>query len=156
LAATVARVAPLVALDRVLVVTAANQAAEVRTALPALPVENVIAEPVARNTAPAIALAAHALAARGAGDAVMAVLPAGHVVTEGAASAAVLREATAVAAARHLVTIGIRPTHPETGYGYLELGERREGPAREVRRFVEKPDLERARAYLADGNHLWN
>src|SRR5262245_19998188 len=165
LAATVDRVAtraagggglpPPVPMDRVLVVTAAPQVAEVRAALPRLPFENVIAEPVARNTAPAIALAAHELARRGHGEAVMAVLPSDHVVTDENAFREVLAQAC-TAAQKHLVTCGLRPTRPETGYGYLELGPAAEGAAREVRRFVEKPDRERAAQYLASGNYLWN
>jgi mannose-1-phosphate guanylyltransferase len=153
LAATVDRVA--VPLDHVLVVTAAPQVAEVRAALPALPAKNVIAEPVARNTAPAIALAAHELIRREAGDAVMAVLPSDHVVTDEAAFREVLEQACATAA-QHLVTCGIRPSRPETGYGYLELGDATEGPAREVRRFVEKPDRVTAAQYISSGRHLWN
>jgi mannose-1-phosphate guanylyltransferase len=155
LAATVERVRPLCSLDRVLVVTAESQAAEVAAALPGLPQANVIVEPVGRNTAPAIALAAHALVERGQGQTVMAVLPSDHVVTDPPAFRTVLGQALE-AARDHLVTIGIRPSRPETGYGYLELGDRMEGPAREVRRFVEKPDAARAREYLASGRHLWN
>jgi mannose-1-phosphate guanylyltransferase len=155
LQATVARIGALVPLDRTLVVTAASQVADVRAALPGLASDNVVVEPVARNTAPAIALAARALEQRGETAAVMAVLASDHVVHDQAAFAGAFRQAVAVAA-RHLVAVGIRPTRPETGYGYLELGERREEAAIEVRRFVEKPDLERARQYLEAGNYLWN
>lgn len=153
--ATVARVRPLVPLERVLVVTAASQVAQVRAALPELPDANLVVEPVGRNTAPAIALAARTLERRGQGEAVMAVLPSDHVVTDEAAFIRTLGHALA-AAERHLVTCGIPPTRPETGFGYLELGPRTDGAAREVRRFVEKPDLARAREYLASGNYLWN
>jgi mannose-1-phosphate guanylyltransferase len=155
LAATVDRVRPLVPIERVLVVTAASQVAQVHATLPELPRANVVVEPVPRSTAPAIALAARTLADRGAGGAVMAALASDHVVSDEAAFAEVFAQA-ASAAERHLVTIGIRPTRPETGYGYLELGERTEGPARQVRRFIEKPDLERARQYVASGAYLWN
>jgi mannose-1-phosphate guanylyltransferase len=155
LGATVARVLPLTPLDRILVVTAADQAAEVRAALPDLPTANILCEPVARNTAPAITLAAVELKRRGAAESVMAVLPSDHVVTDDGAFRRVLAEAAA-AADRYLVTVGIQPTRPETGYGYLELIEGSEGPARPVARFVEKPDLARAREYLAARNYLWN
>jgi mannose-1-phosphate guanylyltransferase len=155
LQATVARVQPLVAPDRILVVTAASQAGDVRAALPELPAANLVVEPAARNTAPAIALAARTLAERGESAAVMAALASDHVVRDEAAYAAAFGQAAA-AAERHLVAIGIRPTRPETGYGYLELGDRREGALCEVRRFVEKPDLERARRYVASGHYLWN
>lgn len=153
LAATVERLA--MPLERVLVVTAAPQVDEVRAALPKLPAENVIAEPVARNTAPAVALAAHELMKRGAGGAVMAVLPSDHVVTDEAAFRRVLAQACA-AAEWHLVTCGIQPARPETGYGYLELGDVTDGPARAVKRFVEKPDRATAAKYVASGRHLWN
>jgi mannose-1-phosphate guanylyltransferase len=155
LAATVERVRPVAPLSRVLVVTVADQAEGVRAALPGLPAENLVVEPAARNTAPAIALAARTLARRGAGEAVMAVLPSDHLVADQASFLRVLDQALA-AAREHLVTVGIRPTRPETGYGYLELGDRAAGPAREVRRFVEKPDLARAREYLSSGRYLWN
>jgi mannose-1-phosphate guanylyltransferase len=155
LQSTVERVRPLVPSGRILVVTAASQAADVRAALPDLPAANLVVEPVARNTAPAIALAAHTLAQRGEAGAVMAALASDHVVRDEAAYAAAFRQAAA-AAERHLVAIGIRPTRPETGYGYLELGDRREGALWAVRRFVEKPDVERARQYVAAGHYLWN
>ena len=155
LEATVARIRPLVPLDRILVVTAASQAGEVRAVVPDLPVANLVTEPVGRNTAPAVALAARALERRGEARAVMAALASDHIVRDEAAFAAAFRQAAA-AAERHLVAIGVRPTRPETGYGYLELGEPREGTACEVRRFVEKPDLEHARQYVAAGNFLWN
>ena len=155
LAATVGRVRPLVPVARILVVTAAAQVDRVREAVPELPVANVVVEPVGRNTAPAIALAARELEHRGVGDAVMAVLASDHLVRDEAAYAAAFRAAVA-GAARHLVAIGIRPTHPETGYGYLELGAHRPDGLHEVRRFVEKPDLARAREYVAGGRHLWN
>jgi mannose-1-phosphate guanylyltransferase len=155
LEATVARVAAFVPVERILVVTAASQVADVRKALPALPEANVVVEPVGRNTGPAIALVARELARRGAPDAVMAVLPSDHVVTDEAAFARTLGQAIA-AAAHHLVAVGIPPTRPETGYGYLELGPRAEGDVREVRRFVEKPDAARAREYVASGRYLWN
>jgi mannose-1-phosphate guanylyltransferase len=155
LEATVARVRSLVPAERMLVVTAGPQVAAVRRALPALPDANLVIEPAGRSTAPAVALAARVLERRGEGDAVMAVLPSDHVVTDEAAFARTLEQAVATGVG-HLGTVGIRPTRPETGYGYLELGEGREGPAREVRRFVEKPDLGRAREFVASGRYLWN
>jgi len=153
--ATMERVRPLTPPERVLVVTAASQVAEVKAALPGLSDANVVVEPVGRNTAPAIALAARALERRGQADAVMAVLPSDHVVTDESAFVRVLEHAVA-AGERHIVTVGIPPRYPATGLGYLELGGRTDGVAREVRRFVEKPDLARAREYVASGRHLWN
>jgi mannose-1-phosphate guanylyltransferase len=155
LEATVERVSPLAPIERTLVVTAASQLEAVRSALPWLPEANLVVEPVGRSTGPAIALAAQRLARRGEGHAVMAVLPSDHAVVDEAAFARVLADAL-TAGREHLVTVGIRPTRPETGYGYLELGDRTLGPAREVRRFVEKPDLARARQYVDSGRYLWN
>ncbi len=146
--------------EHVYVVTAAEQAAQVRAALPALPPENVLGEPVARNTAPCVAWAAHELARRH-GDCTMAVLPADHVIEPAQAFRATLGAAAEEArAADVLVTFGIRPTFPATGYGYVEAGEllhRRAGIAvHAVLRFVEKPSRERAQAFLASGSFLWN
>lgn len=111
----------------------------------------IIAEPVGRNTAPAVAAAAYSVPE----EAVMVVLPADHVVTDRAAFRAAV--GTAVEAARQgfLVTFGVRPHRPETGYGYIRLGDRL-GKWWKVDGFVEKPDHETARRYVADGGHLWN
>jgi mannose-1-phosphate guanylyltransferase/mannose-1-phosphate guanylyltransferase/mannose-6-phosphate isomerase len=111
----------------------------------------LIVEPIGRNTAPAIALAAALLPE----DAVMLVCPSDHHI----ADAAAFREAAAAAAALarddHLVSFGIAPTYPETGYGYLEQGEPLPGGFA-IRRFVEKPGLATAEQYLASGNYSWN
>jgi mannose-1-phosphate guanylyltransferase/mannose-6-phosphate isomerase len=119
-------------------------------------------EPFGRNTAPAIALGALYAEAQGWHDAVLVVLPADHLVRDAAAFAAAIARAAALAAQGSLVTFGIAPTHPETGFGYIECGEllkstnRAEPPAFRARRFVEKPPLLTARAYLAAGNYVWN
>lgn len=157
---TVRRLEGLVPTERVLVVTAESQAALVREALPELPAENVLAEPEARNTAPCIGLAAFDVARRDA-DSVQVVLPADHVIQPAEAFRRTIAAAADEAAAGDvLVTFGIRPDHPATGYGYIEAGPRvgeRDGIAvHTVERFVEKPDLATARAFLADGSFLWN
>jgi mannose-1-phosphate guanylyltransferase len=144
----------------VLVVTAASQAALVRAALPALPPLNLLAEPLARNTAPAVALAACEVRRR-APRAVQVVLPADHVIQPAAAFRRTLAAAARAAAESDaLLTLGIRPTFPATGYGYVEAGERlaeENGiPVHRVRRFVEKPDRARAAAFLAQGGFYWN
>jgi mannose-1-phosphate guanylyltransferase len=137
------------------VVTAAAQARRVRQELPELPPGRVLAEPRARNTAPAILLAAHAARALDP-DAVLAVLPADAWAPRAGAYRNALRRALRAAEAeRALVLVGIRPTRPETGYGYIEPGPG-EGPWRPVRRFVEKPDAARAQRLAASGRHLWN
>lgn len=170
--ATLRRTLPVVDVARTLVVTTAEQVPQVRRCLPELPIDNILVEPIGRNTAPCIGLAAQTVLARDA-DAVMAVLPADHYVQDEDAFADRLRAALAVAAQGHIVTLGIHPSRPETGYGYIEVGgvdahdtaRADEHPARlsassrvphRVRAFVEKPSAERAATYLAAGNYLWN
>jgi mannose-1-phosphate guanylyltransferase len=170
LGATVARLVPLIPLDRIVVVTAAPQAAAVRALLPSLPADNVLEEPCARNTAACIGYAAVELRRRDPA-AVMAVLPADHYVAEPEAFRAVVANALTAARERHaLVTCGIAPRSPETGYGYIELdhpvvstivaspaaGAVYPTDVCAVQRFVEKPDLATARSYVASGRHLWN
>lgn len=115
---------------------------------------NILLEPVGRNTAPAIALAA--LQAVEEGDPVLLVLAADHLIQDVDAFLASVRTAVPLAAAGRLVTFGIVPTHPETGYGYIEKGAAVEEGGFSVSRFVEKPDLVTAQEYLASGNYYWN
>jgi mannose-1-phosphate guanylyltransferase len=164
---TFARLQPLVPAERIYVVTHVDYAAQTREHLPALPAANVLAEPVARNTAPCIAFAAARLHALDP-DAVLVVLPADHVVRNVARfhevlQAAVDRAAEGDAATGALVTIGIEPTHPETGYGYIQYDStlregHPDGPPRAfpVRAFAEKPDLATAERFLDSGDFLWN
>jgi mannose-1-phosphate guanylyltransferase len=161
--ATVRRTRPLAPIERTLVVTTAEQVAELQRCVPALPVDNILIEPLGRNTAPCIGLAAVAVAARDP-QAVMAVLPSDHYVSDEAAFQRTLRSALLCAAAGHIVTLGIRPTAAETGYGYIKLGERDPASPGESERepvyraaaFVEKPDAARAQQYLVAGNYVWN
>ena len=142
--------------ERTLVVAGADQAAGVRAELPWLPTTDLLAEPVGRNTAAAIGLAALELADRDA-EAVLAVMPADHHIGDEAAFGAALDRAFAIAADDDvIVTIGIQPTAPETGYGYLELGDDRGDGSRVVARFVEKPDAATAQQYLDSGRYVWN
>jgi mannose-1-phosphate guanylyltransferase/mannose-6-phosphate isomerase len=116
----------------------------------------ILIEPQGRNTAPAILAAALYLQAQDE-DALMLVAPSDHVVPDAAAFRAAVRAGVERARAGDLVTFGIAPTHPETGYGYLELdGAPVEGDAVALRRFVEKPDLSAAESMLDAGNYLWN
>lgn len=119
--------------------------------------EAIIVEPIARNTAPAIAAAAALLRARDP-EALMLVLPSDHVIGDEAAFGRAIRVAARTAAAGYLVTFGITPTAPETGYGYISSGTEIDGMAGAYRieRFVEKPDIATAAGYLADGNWSWN
>ena len=114
----------------------------------------LILEPVGRNTAPAIALAALAAQEINA-EATLLVLPSDHVITELQALHSGIRAATELATEGHLVTFGIEATAPETGYGYIERAEALQSGF-EVARFVEKPDLERAQAYVDAGRYYWN
>lgn len=114
-------------------------------------------EPVGRNTAAAIAAAAHWVSANVSPEAVMLVLPADHLISPVEEFLREAEEAARLAAQGKLVTFGIRPTAPETGYGYIEAGARlTDGNARKVKRFVEKPDAATARGYLESGDFLWN
>jgi mannose-1-phosphate guanylyltransferase/mannose-6-phosphate isomerase len=116
----------------------------------------LVLEPVGRNTAPAAAIAALMLSADDS-DALMLISPADHVIADADSLAAAVRQAAPLAEAGHLVTFGVTPSAPETGYGYIRQGAAIEaGPCREVARFVEKPDAARAREYIAAGDYLWN
>jgi mannose-1-phosphate guanylyltransferase/mannose-6-phosphate isomerase len=114
----------------------------------------ILLEPEGRNTAPAVALAAHLLAAAGAADQLMLVMPSDHLIADVDAFLAAIELAAPAALAGKLVTFGIQPTSPATGYGYIEPAAS-DGPVVPVRRFVEKPDPETAARYVAAG-HLWN
>jgi len=157
LAETWTRVAPLGRPERSLLVTAADLAAACRRELPALPAARVLGEPEGRNTAAAVALAAQ-LALREDPRAVLAVFPSDHLVTDAAGLRALARRALRCARDEEaFVTLGIRPTRAETGFGYLELaGPPQPGEPVRVAAFIEKPDAARARSYLESGRHLWN
>jgi mannose-1-phosphate guanylyltransferase len=157
---TIGRLDGLVPPERVLVVTAERSVAAARAAIDGLDGVTVLGEPQPRNTAAACALAAHWVRARDP-DATLVVLPADHV----ADPAEELRDALGAAAeradaARSLVTLGLRPTRPATGYGWIHLGDEiaqaRGRAVHGVRGFREKPDRETAESYLADGGYLWN
>lgn len=155
LAETIARVAPAqLPHDRVLIVT--GRALEAPTTeLIAGTGARVVVEPRARNTAPCIALAA-ALVAEEDPTAVLAVLPADQTIVQVAEFRRVFTQASQLAAEGRIVTLGIRPSHPETGYGYIRRGASLGDGVFEVGAFVEKPDLATARRYLEDGAYDWN
>lgn len=157
--AAVRRGRDLVGVENTLIVTAADQADAVRAAIPDLPAENIVAEPVPRNTAAAVGLGAVTAQRRGGPDAVMAVLPADPYIADEATFARLVR--LAITEAREtIVTIGVLPTHPETGFGYIRLGTRlpRSGAdaVHEVAGFFEKPDKPTAERYVSSGEYLWN
>ncbi|HZJ52818.1 MAG TPA: mannose-1-phosphate guanylyltransferase [Myxococcaceae bacterium] len=152
---TVNRLKGLATPGRTYVVCGPVHARAVRRMLPRLPGANVLVEPIARNTAPAIGLATLHVQARDP-DGVLAVLPSDHHVADVAGFRAVIARAAEVARSGALVTLGIKPTRPETGYGYIRVGEPIEGGAARVRAFVEKPDAATAARYLSAGEYLWN
>lgn len=154
---TVDRVRTFTKIENVYIATNADYKDLVRTQIPDLPAENILCEPVGRNTAPCIALGAVHIARR-YGDALMIVLPSDHLIQMPPLFRDTLAEACDVAEeGPNLVTIGITPDAPEMGYGYIKfLPDRVLGRAYAVDRFVEKPDLERAKAYVASGEYLWN
>jgi mannose-1-phosphate guanylyltransferase len=153
LAAAVRR-ARAIAGERVMVVTAESQLAATREVAPDV---ELLGEPVGRNTAAAIGLAAAVLGARDP-DAVLAILPADpHIADEAGLTHVLELGLAAVEREDVIATVGITPTRPETGFGYLEIEPRRAGdPVTPVLRFVEKPDRETAERYLASGTYLWN
>ena len=155
---TVERLSPIVPHDRIWVLTNDHLREEIVRQLPEVPSCQILAEPMQRNTAPAIGLAAHILESIDP-DAVMGVFPADHVIAKPAPYRAVLRAAYKAAGAGRLMVVGIEPRWPETGYGYIEFPAGTQAGAREpkaVRRFCEKPKLPKARRYVAEGNYFWN
>jgi len=152
---TARRIAPLSTPRRTFVSCGAAHAGAVRRLLKAIPPRNILVEPVARNTAPAIGLAATHVAQREP-RAVLQVLPADHAVRDDERFRACLGEAAGAAEQGLLVTLGIRPTRPETGYGYIQLGDPIGSDSFRVKSFVEKPDEPTARRYLQSGEFLWN
>jgi mannose-1-phosphate guanylyltransferase len=159
------RVLPLVPLKNIIIITNAVQAPQVAKQLPKLPKENIIAEPVGRDTCAAVTLGAALVGARST-TAVMAVLPADHVIPEEKKFQQVLADAFDLASrGQVIVTIGIKPTEPATGYGYIHAGPALPPPQGlksykttffKAERFVEKPNYEKAVEYLTSGEYRWN
>ena len=155
---TAERIAGWIAWDDMYVVTADEHTALVRTQLPALPAKNVIGEPVGRGTALCIGVAA-LLIRRKDPRAVMVVLPADHAIRNQDRFRQLLANATQIATSgTHLITLGITPDHPATGYGYIHAGARWEGhpDVFVVRAFTEKPSYELAKRFIASGDYYWN
>jgi mannose-1-phosphate guanylyltransferase len=153
---TVTRLLPLANAKQFWVITNADLRPEITRQLPKLRPEHIIAEPVGRNTAPAIGLAAFILE-RLDPDAVIGLFPSDHVVANQKRFREVLTEGVEIAASgENIVVLGIEPSRPETGYGYIEAGSLSSGNARHVRRFTEKPNAERAAEFVRSGNFYWN
>jgi len=157
---TVKRIQPFIPPRDVLVVTSRPLAETVKYQLPQVPRNNIISEPVGRNTAPCIGLVAKMIKE----DAVMVVLPADHIIKPGRKFLDTLKKAVTLAReTENLIIIGIKPTYPATGYGYIEAGTkyRRQGTSDKpqvfrVERFVEKPDRKKAKGFLKSGIFFWN
>jgi mannose-1-phosphate guanylyltransferase len=156
IAQTAERVLPIVGWERMQVATGKHLVEQTAEALPEILAENMLVEPAARNTAPCIGWAAFRVARRDP-EAVMMVLPSDHHVRDVEAFRKAISLAVASAAGGTITTIGIKPTHPETGYGYIELeGDPSGLEVCPAKRFVEKPDRARAELFVAGGRHLWN
>jgi mannose-1-phosphate guanylyltransferase len=156
LQATVQRLAPLSGPERTLVVTGVAHAASVARQLTGLPAENILVEPSPRESCAAIALAAAVIGRRDP-EAVMGSFAADHLIADGDRYVEVIGQAMTGAQDGLLMTVGIAPTRPETGYGYLQCGSAvGGGPVLMVEEFKEKPSYEVAEKYIASGNYLWN
>lgn len=159
LEATLERIRPLAGRKQCLVVTGKDLSGPILKACKRLSRSQILAEPFGMNTAPAVGLAASYLASKDS-KAMMIVLPADHHIPEEGKFLEALKVALSLAERDLLVTIGITPQRPETGYGYIQLGEgifKRNGiTAHKVQSFKEKPDYETAQRFLAAGNYLWN
>jgi mannose-1-phosphate guanylyltransferase len=156
---TYERILPVVPAERIIAVTVASQVDAIRGELPELPAENIVVEPVGRNTAPCLGLVAMMIAEKDP-QAVMVALPADHVVGDPGVFQGVVLGAAEQAADGHLVTLGIKPNGPETGYGYIERGEQIAAStaydAYHVVRFTEKPDRKTAEGFVGSGRFYWN
>jgi mannose-1-phosphate guanylyltransferase len=154
---TVERLKPLAGLDKTWVITNEYLAHEIADQLRGVPDEQIVQEPVARNTAPACGLAAF-LIERQNPDAVLGIFPSDHVIADEPRFLKALQKGIALAAAgENMVVLGIEPTRPETGYGYIETGDfTADENALHVRRFTEKPNQNKAEEFVAAGNYYWN
>ena len=152
---TVSRLLPLAPGKRFWVITNDDLRLAIARQLPKLDKPQIIAEPVGRNTAPAIGLAAFLLMRKDP-DAVLGMFPSDHVIAdEKRCRETIARGVEVAAAGENIVVLGIRPTRPETGYGYIEAGDD-VGNGQRVRRFTEKPEAQRASEFVAAGNYYWN
>ncbi|MBD5183031.1 MAG: mannose-1-phosphate guanylyltransferase [Bacteroidales bacterium] len=150
------RIARLIPAQNIIIMTNERYADLVREQLPEINPEQILCEPARRNTAPCIAWAAWHIAARDP-QASMIVTPADHVITrEAEFEQSILHGFEFVEKVDSLMTLGITPTRPETGYGYIQVGENVEGSINKVKTFTEKPDLELAKVFLASGEFFWN
>ena len=153
---TVERLLPAAPATQVWIITNTDLRVNILKQVKKVPKSQVIAEPVGRNTAPAIGLAAFILLHRDP-DAILGLFPSDQVIVDEKRFRRDLQTAAKIAAAgENIVVMGVRPTRPETGYGYIETGSQTEGEVVRVRRFTEKPPPEQAKEFVAAGNYFWN
>jgi mannose-1-phosphate guanylyltransferase len=153
---TVNRLLPMASPQRFWIVSNADLRSAILKQLPKLAKQQVLAEPLGRNTAPAIGLVAFLLL-RENPDAVIGMFPSDHVIADEKKYRSTIERGVKLAAAgNNIVVLGIRPNRAETGYGYIEAGSIYDGESLRVRRFTEKPDAEKAAAFVAAGNYFWN
>ncbi|HLZ58162.1 MAG TPA: sugar phosphate nucleotidyltransferase [Ktedonosporobacter sp.] len=156
---TLARIAPLVTPEQSWVVTGRQHAELVQNHLPLLPANHILREPLGRNSAPAIAWAAATIASQDP-QAIMASFHSDHIIEHTDVLMQALRSGYELAEQGYLVTLGVKPTTPETGYGYIHFADQIKAgygqQAFQSERFVEKPDLATAQRYLQDGHYVWN
>jgi mannose-1-phosphate guanylyltransferase len=158
---TYKRISSLTTPEKILVITSREIKSSIEKLLPEIPKENIIAEPVGKNTAPCIGLAGTIIQARNGDDDVMIVLPADHLVSEVEKFQNVLKMGLSYAHENDcLITLGVQPNYPETGYGYIQKSEKlfkKNGiDIFKVKTFAEKPNLETAKRFLQSGDFLWN
>jgi len=152
---TIGRVTPLIPSDRIFIVTNKRHAEQIQFQVPGIGKGNFIIEPEAKNTAAAIGLAA-VIIHRKDPEATMCVLAADHLIKERDRFLETLKDAFRAAEDGYLITIGIKPTRPETGYGYIEVGNAVAHGVFSAKGFVEKPDFDKAQRYIKDGRYYWN
>jgi mannose-1-phosphate guanylyltransferase len=153
---TVTRLRPLAPASRFWIITNDDLRLPISKQVPTVPKDQVLAEPVGRNTAPAIGLAAFLLL-RENPDAVIGMFPSDHVIADEKRFRETLQRSIEIASAgENIVVLGIRPNRPETGYGYIDAGSAFEDEALRVRRFTEKPDAQKAAEFVQAGNYFWN
>ena len=157
---TISRLEKLIDISHIFIVTNELYAELIRAQIPNLPTENIIIEPIGRNTAPCVGLASLIIEEKFS-DSTMVVLPSDHIIENEEGFVKILRTAVEVAQEDgNLVTLGIKPSYPETGYGYIESTKQiqkiNDLDVHKVNKFVEKPDLKTAQSYLDSGNFFWN
>lgn len=154
---TVKRLLPMIEIEDIFIVTNKKYINLVKTQLPEISEENILVEPIGKNTAPCIGFAATVINSR-YDDAIMLVLPSDHLIKNNEMYIETLEKAINIASKNsNLVTIGITPTYPETGYGYIHFEKNKsEQEGYIVKEFVEKPDIDKAKSYLDSGQYLWN